>query len=592
MGETISNEEAKRLFEKYKGVKFPSQKKDPAAVYEAPNEPKPESLEEGVLVKHDYVPPDSKEEYTALNFKDPVLFLYCFLPILSEGHQELYRWQKEELRFINSFEHTKEYSLIHNLVACNGSGKDAYILAGSAVFRACCLIRSRTVITSKSFKQLQFQTYPSVVNICRSVNKKLESLGLCDAKDPFLLIYQGHVVCTRTGSEIVMFVTDDPGRAEGFHPFPDYAKSDLMLAVNEAKSVDKDIYTALRRCTGYSRWLNISSTGPSKGEFYDNVQKSIHYPEPYQKNRMYCRKVTAYECPSHYTKDFLEREKHDLDPDIFASIYESEFISLGDSVVVPISILKKAASLPNLKLVEDDYVGGLDLSLGGDEAPLYLRHGVEELPINVYRTKDVFVLQTGIVGAILQSRFPLDKLKMFVDVGGLGQPIFQYLKKALPTVTWIGVNNGAPPVKSKHKTIYANVVTEDYFHVKSLLIRGFIRPPVDKKTYEQLSERQFEIAESGRFSGRYMLQSKQSLRSEGYGSPDRSDAWVLMWRRYKFHNDGVVSDVQEQTIATKPQSIDELIETYEQWSEEKLNKSLQPRERVYTLNQALKYYAN
>jgi hypothetical protein len=79
---------------------------------------------------------------------------------------------------------------------------------------------------------------------------------------------------TSTGGKIILFTTDEPGRAEGFHreTLENGAanrEGPLLLIANEAKSVPEGIFSAFDRCT-FDGLLYASSPGPMSGRFYES----------------------------------------------------------------------------------------------------------------------------------------------------------------------------------------------------------------------------------------------------------------------------------------------------------------------------------
>ena len=93
---------------------------------------------------------------------------------------------------------------------------------------------------------------------------------------------------TPEGGFALGFSTDQPGRAEGWHPKLSNDEDPVFIIVDEAKTVPNKIFEAFDRCTRvFQLW--VSSPGSAAGEFYE----SLHA------NQKFCwtREVTSMECP-------------------------------------------------------------------------------------------------------------------------------------------------------------------------------------------------------------------------------------------------------------------------------------------------------
>jgi hypothetical protein len=162
----------------------------------------------------------------------------------------LYPWQDEVLTW---FEAVPDETVRGTLCTPNGAGKDDRVIATLALWWVTAHARGRVVITSKDSRQLDEQTYPA---LSKHRGK------LADWK--FIERY----IETPTGGKIILFTTDEPGRAEGWHREND-PEGPLLIIVNEAKSVPEEIFQAFERCT-YSALLYTSSPGHMHGTFWES----------------------------------------------------------------------------------------------------------------------------------------------------------------------------------------------------------------------------------------------------------------------------------------------------------------------------------
>ena len=461
------------------------------------------------------------ETYECLAFDNPIDFAYYFHPALKKW-STFHDWQEWALTLCTLETWNKSTPLELYLVASNGSGKDSYFIAILALFLLTCKKRNLVVVTTKDGKQLYNQTYPYMASFAEAINKQLKQTGVC-TKD-FIDIKFGKLSSSKTGGVVLAFVTDEAGRAEGYHPFPDEEESELTLIINEAKSVEPQIFQAFRRCNPYTRYLCVSSTGTDSGYFYEHATKAttVTYPAKVNPKKPYCRYITSYDCP-HVSPELIARDKEELEDWLFGSIHESRFSSLEGNFAIPSYIVAKNKFAESEQDLED-YAVGIDLSLGGDETAGVARKGPRVIGEEYFRDKSSKIVKETLLGWIGSLDLP-DDTNIFVDVGGIGNPILQDLRDICDKYNWIGVANQSA---ARRANFYLNTGAEDYFHVRSLLEKNRIPTPSDVKTLEQLTKRRFE-----KRAQKYKLETKEDAKSRGEKSPDRADAYVLCFRRYR-----------------------------------------------------------
>jgi hypothetical protein len=171
----------------------------------------------------------------------------------------------------------------------------------------------------------------------------------------------------------------------------------MTICTNESKSISDNTYAALRRCTGYNRWIEVSSPGQKEGHFYKGCSSDATtvYPSPFVLGTTlrYLRRVTAYDCP-HISATEIKLARQELEDWLFRSIYLAEFTSETEMVVITrekLDALREAKVQYNGAV--DDMAGGLDLSLGGDETVLTTRRGNKAASQDVWRISDTNVLE-------------------------------------------------------------------------------------------------------------------------------------------------------------------------------------------------------
>lgn len=420
--------------------------------------------------------------------------------------------------------YTKKEKLHLSIVAANGSGKDSYVIAPYALWLCLCKRRSRCIITTGSAFQMKNQTENYIRNLAERINTYFKDQGFTEN---VLLVRQRHIVCTITRSEIVMFVTDDPGKAEGFHPFSDAPDGTVVMIVNEAKTVPSPIYGAFRRCT-YSIFLEISSSGEAKGDFYQHVTQSVLFPASFERGKRYARVITSFDC-NHKSQEEIEEDKRELGENspLYKSKHLSQFVTLGDSVVITSDALRHclitAKTLYGHLQVETVRRAGMDLAAGGDENTLYVFDN------NLFVGRETFTITNTDTTAELMIHF-LQKYGFTpetaaeyvnADDGGVGKGILDNMAGRGWQVRRV-LNQSAPILK---KAGLRNRGAELWFSLKRFVEESvIILPEDDVRLQHQLSSRYFRQSAD---LGGIVLESKKQAKANGRGSPDRADAVAL-----------------------------------------------------------------
>ena len=185
------------------------------------------------------------DSWQKLDFESPVELLAVLHPAINNHTVILHKWQAEVGEQLAAAKATSIHPYKYCLCAANGSGKDAFVIAPFAMWFVLTKIRSLVVITSASGVQLTNQTE----NYIRALGTRANNFYRPLYGKDIVKVNQRSIKSGLTGSEIVMFSTDEEGRAEGYHPLEPNAE--MAIIVNEAKTVPPPIFRALRRCTGY-----------------------------------------------------------------------------------------------------------------------------------------------------------------------------------------------------------------------------------------------------------------------------------------------------------------------------------------------------
>jgi hypothetical protein len=167
----------------------------------------------------------------------------------------LYPWQDKAVAPLNFATGSKARRINIAVIAPNGAGKDDRIIPTAVFWWLANHKRGKVVITTKSDLQLTNQTIPAL-------EKHRTKLAY-----PPPVTSPRFELNTPSGGKCIAFVTNLAARAEGWHKEDDI-DGPLLLIVNEAATVDDEIFTALDRCTPNALML-ISKPGLKFGRLWD-----------------------------------------------------------------------------------------------------------------------------------------------------------------------------------------------------------------------------------------------------------------------------------------------------------------------------------
>jgi len=457
-------------------------------------------------------PDGTTHQYNPISCDNPVEFSKIFSP-----EQPLETWQQQELLRLAGFTHgtlegphveaTSENPLYYNFCANNGAGKDQVIIARLAAWACATQIETKFYITTASHEQLKRQTQPQIDKFCRQIN---DFLG-----EEVFEIVEFHVKIPRTGSEIILRVTDKASLVEGQHP---NLGAKLWIVLNETKSLADDIIAAHLRFSGYSNWIEISSPGSCEGHFFRTSQGAdTFYPAPLELNKRYFRKVSAYECPW-ISKAHIDqmRKLHGESSLLFRSSILAEFTSIDSLALIPQE--STIYPPPKVFLFDSTKRAGLDFALGGDECVYDIWLGNQRAArYSIYASQYSELIDKVIA---ITDKEGLDHNQVNADGGGFGKILLQMLRdKGYEFNTVRNESRAADPKNNLNRGV------ELYNKVKRLIEEKLlILPHDDTKCMMQLVTRRYTYK-----NGKMKLEPKADHKSRGNTSPDRADAFVLAW---------------------------------------------------------------
>ena len=493
--------------------------------------------------KHEKTTPPSPSiptqtlSFDGLDIENPIHLLLLLDENIRNGAIALHPWQVQFMIDFARGDHTKENPFQAVVQACNSSGKDKYIIAACAVWLC---MRYRDVecpITSSSGNQLDIQTGAHIDRLCNKANAIFGPLWKINYRY-YEFKHLGELGEPRP-SRLLLFATDEAGKAEGYHPSD--AGKKMAIFTSETKSIPSDITEALERCTGFTHRVDASSPGAAAGYFYDTCssglpREQIDDIKALSSTQTILYKVTAYECP-HITESEIERIASKLPGgktnQVFKSSVLAEFGSTDEMVVIPSSLVWRAVEdLPKRKepfsisyIAETHNNAGLDLSDGGAETVLAVRNGNKLIAIEAFRFDDTEDTIDYIEELFKKHKLTHKDALVHGDYCGMGGPMLRALKRRKwSNVRFVDSRNSAREPKT-----YANRGTELFFNMRELLSKKELILFYDKLLINQLCTRYYKLREGTI----HALLTKLEQRSKGFPSPDRADAVNLAFWNYK-----------------------------------------------------------
>jgi hypothetical protein len=467
-------------------------------------------------------------EPDGFGFEDPVELLFFLDDDIASGRVKLHDWQIQIMKDFAKGGITDEFPFQALVRACNGSGKDKYVIAPCAVWLCMRYTLARCVVTSASGDQLDNQTDAYIYQLCQAANRKIHS-------SVWKLNYR-YYECLATQSPMKLFATDEPGKAEGYHPLGHGKK--MAIFMSEAKSIPDEINVAINKCTGYTHRVHVSTPGPTTGHFYEYCQSDtsvyrgtindIYEVRPIDYIQYH---ITAFQC-SHLSRNYIEQCKRDLPGGENGAAYKSQVLAefgqeTGDLVAIPAEFVGAAIRCSPVHIPEPFNTAGVDLADGGDETVLCIRNGnkqIHQIPFKFSNTEDtVSFLDTKFKECGLDNPESL----IFGDAGGIGKPILDRLYR----MGWHNIRYVDNRHKSSKPKIYKNRNSEIWFAIRKLFERREIIIINDKTLVKQLSNRHYKIVD-GRVHQMWTKQEEKAKSKDGT-SPDRADAFNLCFWNYK-----------------------------------------------------------
>ena len=469
-------------------------------------------------------------------FQDPTELLHFCDPDIHSGLMTVHKWQrKEHLRFMREWQDPLELNAViqndMNLRAANESGKSKFVVAPCAFFTL-FWTNSLCVITSASGAQLDNQTAHYIKQLARHFNAEMSQ--------ELIKINYRKISFSLTGSEIILFATDEAGKAEGWHQRAH--NSPLTLIFDEAKSIDSSIYVAASRCHDAQRFYKVSSPGEAIGGFYDSCNSK------YADTTI----VTAYEC-DHISEHQINKtiDTYGIDSPFTRSIIFAEFTDHEGFIFISASHWESVvANLTNRIYDDGIWRIGVDCAAGGDENVLDIWRGNKEIALIPFREKNTQATARRIDQELQDRGIPKNgpKLHFSLDDNGVGKGVKDGLLEKGYNVVQCVTHNAA-----KNKRLYANRGAELYDNFK-MMFNKHILLPLSNEECEHSDLRRYQIVTRAfkMNKGKMQLEDKRAKKSKNpnYKSPDRADATVTAWHQTN-HSEFILKVITSGVIKSR-----------------------------------------
>lgn len=408
----------------------------------------------------------------------------------------MYQWQSDVLSWFRN----PKVRTMGALCTPNGAGKSSGVVAALALWWIARFPKGRCVITTKDSKQLDEQLYPAL----EKHRGKFKDWRWVTS--PYIQIE------TTSGGKIVAFTTNDPGRAEGWHKTDD-TTGPLLMIVDEAKSVEPQIFEAIDRCT-FNALLYVSSPGEMMGQFYD----------AFSKNRAIfkTRKVSLLECP-HIPPEKIDimGKKYGVDSQLYRSSILGEFMLEGDIPYV-FKLNEVARALENPPRAQPGMrTLFCDFAAGGDENAIAMREGNVLALEDAWREKDTMQACTRFVMNF--RRLGVTAENIFGDNGGVGKVMMDALAKLGWDIN--RVDNQSPPWDRNYMHRGAEMWHETSGAVRRSEIHFKLSKEEEEEVTKQLCCRRSRWTDTGKLG----VERKEDMEKRGVPSPDRADALCGAW---------------------------------------------------------------
>ena len=328
------------------------------------------------------------------------------------------------------------------------------------------------------------------------------------------------------------FTTKDvrktPGKFQGFH------SKHIFLLFSEAQAIEESIWEQAESLMigEFVRWVAIGNPLVNYGAFHGTFRrnsgwKNIRLDCEDSPNVIEGRQVIPGLC----TKEWVQtmESKYGRKSPVFQSKVNGIFPPRSVDAFIDTRWLEKANSNNMLGsvLTKGPKVLGADIASSGiDKTVITIRQGMKVTDI-IKRNKQSTMVTADQIAELLNIG---GVQKAYVDVTGIGTGVYDRLIQHGLKGRVIPINFGGKPHNDPYDTTglintdkYANMATQMYDRVATLLEHNKIAFEFDEDLNTQLSNRRMQELRNGK----KQLEPKDQFKARGFDSPDEADSLVL-----------------------------------------------------------------
>lgn len=420
--------------------------------------------------------------------------------------------------------------------AANGVGK-TYLAADIVLWFLYCHRPSVVLTTAPTWRQVESLLWEEIHRRFRRTNALAEM-------EPGRFALEGTLLQTRLkvaeGHFAMGLSTDEPVRFQGFHA------ENLLIVLDEACGVPEEIWDAVEGiCVGSNnRVLAISNPLAPTGRFHSLFRQTRW--QTYTISAMMHPNVQGImpQIPGAITREAVEdrisawcAETHAEDKEAFeweGKFYRpepqflirvlGEFPTSADDSLVGVDKIEEAMQRGKAGSVTlgTPCLIAVDVArFGSDETVIAMRRGDVVYPLIVRRGQDTAQTADQVYAFAMQERADA----IFIDEIGVGAGVVDNLRKTgLAGVVGINVSN-KPILSMTDEAAYLNLRAQIYATLRDRLVKGEISLPYDETLRAQIAAMRYHYA----LNGKIQMASKEDMKKNCGGSPDRADAVALLF---------------------------------------------------------------
>jgi len=316
---------------------------------------------------------------------------------------DLYDWQADVVNVYDLHSDGETFKLA--LRAPNDSGKTSRIAVLAALWHLVKHPAGKVVYMSKDARQVNLQFWATI----RRYLHRFPAWKITDSQ---------HLIETPEGGFLRAFTTKDTGRVEGFHRAPG---SPLLFLVDEAKSIEEEIFQGIDRCD-YSVLAYISSPDEKTGRFY----------EAFQSDQFVKFHAGLKDC-KHIGKERIAaiKEWYGAKSPYTGSVLDGEFMDYGAGIphIIEHGELEAWRNQTIGVLRGRKLVIACDFARGGDDNVLLVRDGNAIIDIRTNREKDTAKAVDWFAATIRDLGYDGENTIIIGDATGVGGPMCDQLRR-------------------------------------------------------------------------------------------------------------------------------------------------------------------